>query len=89
MTDITLPNLTPELQRELARYMDEATDMLVDIEHLREGLKAKTTDVADRLGIKTAFLTKALRTKFKESMEADRANLEVIQDLLDMASVAK
>lgn len=79
-----IANLTPEQQRKFKNFIREGMEVLEEITFKREGLKEVTKDLAEQLDIKAAVLTKALNTKFKDSLAEDKDKLDVIEDLLNI-----
>lgn len=81
---MAMPTLSQEQQRKLNNFMDAGIIILQRVEDEKEGLKELAKDLAEQLDVKPALLNKALRTKFKQTLEKDREAFEIVEDLLQI-----
>ena len=59
-----------------------------EVKDLSEGLRDTVKAVAEELEIKPALLTKAISVAFKESLEAEKQDIEELEELLAVAKKA-
>ena len=78
----------PEEQAKLKRIIDEGANVLSEVEDLNSGLKDTVKAVAEELEIKPALLSKAISVAFKESLAAEKHDIEELEELLAIAKKA-
>lgn len=81
---MAMNTLSQEQQRKLNNFMDAGMIILQRVADEKDGLKDLAKDLAEQLDVKPALLNKALRTKFKQSLEKDREAFEAVEDILQI-----
>ncbi len=84
MKNSTLGSLTPEMGQKLRSYMDAAMRQLREIDDIKESLKDLTKALAEELNIEPKALTMAVRTAYKDDLEAKRESMDTVADILDL-----
>lgn len=80
-----LQNLSVEDQKKVKEFTDVGMRMLQDMEDFREGLKEKTKDLAETLGIDASDLTAHLKAQFKNTFEKAKEKFEILETLAQIS----
>lgn len=80
--------LTPEDAKKLKRVIDEGLKLTQEIEDLKGGFKDTVKAVSDELGLKPAILNKAIKVAYKASLEAEKANVNDVEEVLALVGRA-
>ena len=68
----------------LRDFMDSAMRVFQETDDLKAGLKDTAKAIAEEFGWKPAVLTKAARTAYKSSLEADKEAFETMEEILEV-----
>ena len=82
--------LTPIIEKywevhHLRSDLTEYDKVKQEVKDLSEGLRDTVKAVAEELEIKPALLTKAISVAFKESLDAEKQDIEELEELLAVA----
>lgn len=80
--------LTPEDAKKLKRVIDEGLKITQEVEDLKGGFKDTVKAVAEELGLKPAVINKAIRVAFKASLEAEKENVNEVEEVLALVGRA-
>ena len=69
----------------LRHFFEAAMRVYQETDDLKAGLKDSSTTLAEIWGIKPALLMKAARTAYKSSLEADKDQMDTVENLLEVA----
>ena len=71
----------------LKQLMVEGSQVLQEVEALKEGLSETVKAIAGEIGVKPSQLNKAIRIYFKSSINDERDKLDEIEDILAAVGV--
>ena len=77
--------LNTEEQAKVQHVIESGIKVKQEVKDLSEGLRDTVKAVAEELQIKPALLTKAISVAFKESLEAEKQDIEELEELLTVA----
>tara|TARA_A100000171_G_C2099828_1_gene129045 strand:- start:631 stop:882 length:252 start_codon:yes stop_codon:yes gene_type:complete len=80
--------LNTEEQAKVQHVIESGIKVKQEVKDLSEGLRDTVKAVAEELQIKPALLTKAISVAFKESLEAEKQDIEELEELLTVAKKA-
>lgn len=80
--------LNTEEQAKVQHVIESGIKVKQEVKDLSEGLRDTVKAVAEELQIKPALLTKAISVAFKESLEAEKQDIEELEELLAVAKKA-
>lgn len=74
--------LTAEDQNKLRRLVDEGVHQIQHVKDLREAFRDTVNAVAEELNMKPKEINKAIKAAFNASLEADKEELERVEEIL-------
>lgn len=77
--------LNTEEQAKVQHVIESGIKVKQEVKDLSEGLRDTVKAVAEELQIKPALLTKAISVAFKESLDAEKQDIEELEELLVIA----
>tara|TARA_B100001057_G_scaffold500794_1_gene617868 strand:+ start:2879 stop:3130 length:252 start_codon:yes stop_codon:yes gene_type:complete len=77
--------LNTEEQAKVQHVIESGIKVKQEVKDLSEGLRDTVKAVAEELQIKPALLTKAISVAFKESLDAEKQDIEELEELLAVA----
>jgi uncharacterized protein (DUF2236 family) len=80
----TLGSLGPDDERRIKEYSEAACKQLQEMEDIRESLKDLTKKIAEELDVKPAKLMKAVKIKFKNNRDEERATADLIDAIVEI-----
>ena len=83
-----MKTLNTEEQAKVKHVIESGIKVKQEVKDLSEGLRDTVKAVAEELQIKPALLTKAISVAFKESLEAEKQDIEELEELLAVAKKA-
>ena len=83
-----MKTLNTEEQAKVQHVIESGIKEKQEVKDLSEGLRDTVKAVAEELEIKPALLTKAISVAFKESLEAEKQDIEELEELLAVAKKA-
>ena len=83
-----MKTLNTEEQAKVQHVIESGIKVKQEVKDLSEGLRDTVKAVAEELEIKPALLTKAISVSFKESLEAEKQDIEELEELLAVAKKA-
>ena len=83
-----MKTLNTEEQAKVQHVIESGIKVKQEVKDLSEGLRDTVKAVAEELEIKPALLTKAISVVFKESLEAEKQDIEELEELLAVANKA-
>ena len=83
-----MKTLNTEEQAKVHHVIESGIKVKQEVKDLSEGLRDTVKAVAEELEIKPALLTKAISVAFKESLEAEKQDIEELEELLAVAKKA-
>ena len=83
-----MKTLNTEEQAKVQHVIESGIKVKQEEKDLSEGLRDTVKAVAEELEIKPALLTKAISVAFKESLEAEKQDIEELEELLAVAKKA-
>ena len=72
----------PEEKAKLERLINEGSNVLREIEYLKEGLKETVKAVAEELQVKPSIITKAIKIAHKDDWKKHEEEWEEIEGIL-------
>jgi hypothetical protein len=69
-------------QARLKQLIDEGTQVLTEMEALKEGLADTVSSIADEMDIKPAILNKAIKVAYKNSLDEERQKFDQLENIL-------
>ena len=81
-----MKTLNTEEQAKVQHVIESGIKVKQEVKDLSEGLRDTVKAVAEELEIKPALLTKAISVAFKESLEAEKQDIEELEELLSWES---
>ena len=83
-----MKTLNSEEQAKVKHVIDSGIKVKQEVKDLSDGLRDTVKAVAEELEIKPALLTKAIAVAFKESLAAEKHDIEDLEELLAIAKKA-
>tara|TARA_R100001509_G_C4864839_1_gene214717 strand:- start:1092 stop:1343 length:252 start_codon:yes stop_codon:yes gene_type:complete len=83
-----MKTLNSEEQAKVKHVIDSGIKVKQEVKDLSDGLRDTVKAVAEELEIKPALLTKAIAVAFKESLAAEKHDIEELEELLAIAKKA-
>ena len=83
-----MKTLNTEEQAKIKHVIESGIKVKQEVKDLSEGLRDTVKAVAEELDIKPALLTKAIAVAFKESLAAEKHDIEELEELLAIAKKA-
>jgi len=83
-----MKTLNSEEQAKVKNVIESGMKVKQEIQDLSEGLRDTVKAVADELEIKPALLNKAIAVAFKESLAAEKHDIEELEEILAIAKKA-
>ena len=83
-----MKTLNTEEQAKVKHVIESGIKVKQDVKDLSDGLRDTVKAVAEELEIKPALLTKAIAVAFKESLAAEKHDIEELEELLAIAKKA-
>ena len=80
-----MKTLNTEEQAKVKHVIESGIKVKQEVKDLSEGLRDTVKAVAEELEIKQALLTKAISVAFKESLDAEKQDIEELEELLAVA----
>ena len=80
-----MKTLNTEEQAKVKHVIESGIKVKQEVKDLSEGLRDTVKAVAEELEIKPALLTKAISVAFKESLDAEKQDIEEHEELLAVA----
>ena len=80
-----MKTLNTEEQAKVQHVIESGIKVKQEVKDLSEGLRDTVKAVAEELEIKPALLTKAISVAFKESLDAEKQDIEELEELLAVA----
>ena len=80
-----MKTLNTEEQAKVKHVIESGIKVKQEVKDLSEGLRDTVKAVAEDLEIKPALLTKAISVAFKESLDAEKQDIEELEELLAVA----
>ena len=80
-----MKTLNTEEQAKVKHVIESGIKVKQEVKDLSEGLRDTVKAVAEELEIKPALLTKAISVVFKESLDAEKQDIEELEELLAVA----
>ena len=80
-----MKTLNTEEQAKVKHVIESGIKVKQEVKDLSEGLRDTVKAVAEELEIKPALLTKAISVSFKESLDAEKQDIEELEELLAVA----
>ena len=75
-------------KQKLIQIISQGSQVLGEVDDLKSGLRDTVKAVAEELDIKPALLSKAIAVAFKESLAAEKHDIEELEELLAVAKKA-
>jgi len=86
--EFVMKTLNTEEQAKVKHVIESGIKVKQEVKDLSDGLRDTVKAVADELEIKPALLTKAIGVAFKESLAAEKHDIEELEELLAIAKKA-
>lgn len=83
---MSLDNLSITDQTKVREFVDKGVALLQEIDDLKGGLSDLAKNLAEEVGTKPKVLMKALRAQFKTTLEGDKAELDEVETVLQIAN---
>tara|TARA_B100001093_G_C26732865_1_gene973067 strand:- start:185 stop:436 length:252 start_codon:yes stop_codon:yes gene_type:complete len=83
-----MKTLNTEEQAKIKHVIESGIKVKQEVKDLSEGLRDTVKAVAEELDIKPALLSKAIAVAFKESLAAEKHDIEELEELLAVAKKA-
>jgi len=83
-----MKTLNTEEQAKIKHVIESGIKVKQEVKDLSEGLRDIVKAVAEELDIKPALLSKAIAVAFKESLAAEKHDIEELEELLAVAKKA-
>ena len=77
-------SFSPEQIAKLKRVIQEGVQVKREIDDLNVGLKETVAAIAEEMEIKPAVLNKAITKAFKGDFDKDQADLESVEEILEV-----
>lgn len=86
--EFVMKTLNTEEQAKVKHVIESGIKVKQEVKDLSDGLRDTVKAVAEELEIKPALLTKAIGVAFKESLAAEKHDIEELEELLAIAKKA-
>ena len=83
-----MKTLNTEEQAKIKHVIESGIKVKQEVKDLSDGLRDTVKAVAEELEIKPALLSKAIAVAFKESLAAEKHDIEELEELLAVAKKA-
>lgn len=83
---MSLDNLSVSDQTKVREFVDKGVALLQEIDDLKGGLTDLAKSLAEEVGTKPKVLMKALRAQFKTTLDSDKAELDEVETVLQIAN---
>ena len=83
-----MKTLNTEEQAKVKHVIESGIKVKQEVKDLSDGLRDTVKAVAEELEIKPALLTKAIAVAFKDSLAAEKHDIEELEELLAIAKKA-
>jgi len=83
-----MKTLNTEEQAKIKHVIESGIKVKQEVKDLSDGLRDTVKAVAEELEIKPALLSKAISVAFKESLAAEKHDIEELEELLTVAKKA-
>ena len=83
-----MKTLNTEEQAKVKHVIESGIKVKQEVKDISDGLRDTVKAVAEELEIKPALLTKAIAVAFKESLAAEKHDIEELEELLAIAKKA-
>ena len=83
-----MKTLNTEEQAKVKHVIESGIKVKQEVKDLSDGLRDTVKAVAEELEIKPALLSKAIAVAFKESLAAEKHDIEELEELLTVAKKA-
>jgi isoleucyl-tRNA synthetase len=83
-----MKTLNTDEQAKVKHVIESGIKVKQEVKDLSEGLRDTVKAVAEELEIKPALLTKAISVAFRESLEAEKQDIEELEELLAIAKIS-
>ena len=83
-----MKTLNTEEQAKVKHVIESGIKVKQEVKDLSEGLRDTVKAVAEELEIKPALLTKAISVAFRESLDAEKQDIEELEELLAIAKIS-
>ena len=83
-----MKTLNTEEQAKIKHVIESGIKVKQEVKDLSDGLRDTVKAVAEELEIKPALLSKAILVAFKESLAAEKHDIEELEELLAVAKKA-
>lgn len=83
-----MKTLNTEEQAKVKHVIESGIKVKQEVKDLSDGLRDTVKAVAEELEIKPALLSKAIAVAFKESLAAEKHDIEELEELLAIAKKA-
>jgi hypothetical protein len=85
---MSLHSLSATDQKKLTEFIDFGTATLQEIADKRESMKDLAKELAEQWDVKPAILMKAANSAFKDSLQANKDDLDQVETVLQYANRA-
>ncbi len=75
---------SPEQIAKLKKVIQEGVQVKREIDDLNVGLKETVAAIAEEMDVKPAVLNKAITKAFKGDFDKDQADLDAVEEILDV-----
>jgi|TARA_R100001079_G_scaffold109052_1_gene80839 isoleucyl-tRNA synthetase len=83
-----MKTLNTDEQAKVKHVIESGIKVKQEVKDLSEGLRDTVKAVAEELEIKPALLTKAISVAFRESLDAEKQDIEELEELLAIAKIS-
>ena len=83
-----MKTLNTDEQAKVKHVIESGIKVKQEVKDLSEGLRETVKAVAQELEIKPALLTKAISVAFRESLDAEKQDIEELEELLAIAKIS-
>ena len=83
-----MKTLNTEEQAKVKHVIESGIKVKQEVKDLSEGLRDTVKAVAEELEIKPSLLTKAISVAFRESLDAEKQDIEELEELLAIAKIS-
>lgn len=87
MANATLETLSSDEKAKIKAFLTDGCRVMQEIDDSRGGLSDTAKAIADELGIKKATLMKSLRMAYKSTLEEEKENMDIAEELLAAAGL--
>tara|TARA_Y100000114_G_scaffold156753_1_gene185108 strand:+ start:1438 stop:1689 length:252 start_codon:yes stop_codon:yes gene_type:complete len=83
-----MKTLNTDEQAKVKHVIESGIKVKQEVKDLSEGLRDTVKAVAEELEIKPSLLTKAISVAFRESLDAEKQDIEELEELLAIAKIS-